>query len=214
VVQIGQGLTAAHAAGIVHRDFKPANILVGDDNIVRVLDFAISEARERIRVACALDGAARDPPLPRDDEQSPAEGRRDSTQTNSSAFTGTPAFLTPEALQCLRCDPDRADLFAFGCVLYEALSLYANIEGLEPHLRLPYEHVQAEIALPNNVWAKRCATLRSRKRISIRCAALPSSFVRPRFGKNSMPAIRPTTGPGFGPASARALSGLGFRRRK
>jgi tetratricopeptide (TPR) repeat protein len=95
-LQCARGLQAAHAAGIVHRDFKPENVLIGDDGRVRVSDFGI--AREL---------------------GSDEEGRLRDTIT-SSAGIGTPAYMAPEQFLGDPID-GRADQFGFFVALHEAL---------------------------------------------------------------------------------------------
>jgi hypothetical protein len=107
----GRGLAAAHAAGLVHRDFKPANVLVGDDGIPQVLDFGL------VRRAGEVDPATReddgDGPAPREDTLA-----LDLTRTGS--VMGTPAYMAPE--QHLGQPTDaRSDQFSFCVALYEAL---------------------------------------------------------------------------------------------
>jgi eukaryotic-like serine/threonine-protein kinase len=103
----GRGLAAAHAAGLVHRDFKPDNVLVGRDGRVRVTDFGL------VRVAAGPEGGDGDAggacPLP-------AGG----TATRTGALVGTPAYLAPEVFRGAPADA-RSDQFSFCVALYEAL---------------------------------------------------------------------------------------------
>jgi predicted Zn-dependent peptidase len=99
--QAGEGLRAAHAAGLVHRDFKPDNAVVGDDGRVRVLDFGLA------RPAAPGDGPAVASGAP-------------SALTQTGSIVGTPAYMAPE--QWLGAATDaRTDQFAFAAALYEAL---------------------------------------------------------------------------------------------
>jgi len=105
--QAAQGLQAAHDAGIVHRDFKPENVIVGDDGRVRVLDF----------------GMARSPGAPLLQE---VEGAAESLQvlepaiTRTGVLAGTPSYMAPEQFEGSRVD-GRADQFAFCIALHEAI---------------------------------------------------------------------------------------------
>ncbi|MFT3712109.1 MAG: protein kinase [Archangium sp.] len=105
-VQAGRGLAAAHAAGVVHRDFKPANVLVGLDNRVRVTDFGLS------RPGPALE-------LPATDS---------AVVTRDGAIVGTLAYMAPEQLDGKAAD-ERSDQFAFCVSLVEALTGQRPFEG-------------------------------------------------------------------------------------
>jgi len=96
-IAAGRGLAAAHAAGIVHRDFKPDNCLVGTDGRIRVTDFGLA--------------AARSSESPRPD---------DVNLTASGSVLGTPAYMAPEQFTGGNVDP-RTDQFNFCVALYEAL---------------------------------------------------------------------------------------------
>jgi tetratricopeptide (TPR) repeat protein/predicted Ser/Thr protein kinase len=112
-VQAGRGLAAAHAAGLVHRDFKPDNVLIGNDGRVKVLDFGLARAAE--------DGAGLAPTLPAQLEDGPSSPRALETPlTRSGAILGTPAYMSPEQLLGKLTDP-RTDQFSFCVALYEAL---------------------------------------------------------------------------------------------
>ena len=113
-VQAGKGLAAAHAAGLVHRDFKPDNVLVGRDGRVKVLDFGLARAVE--------DVAALAPTRPAElDAQGSSTPRALETPlTRTGAFMGTPAYMSPEQLLGKPTDA-RTDQFSFCVALYEAL---------------------------------------------------------------------------------------------
>ncbi|HUJ57986.1 MAG TPA: tetratricopeptide repeat protein [Kofleriaceae bacterium] len=103
----GAGLAAAHASGLVHRDFKPENVLVGRDGRVRVMDFGLA------RLADAED-------LPPPDQAVDVHSPLSATLTAAGALVGTPAYIAPELRGGAAADA-RSDQFSFGVALYEAL---------------------------------------------------------------------------------------------
>ena len=100
LLQAGEGLAAAHRAGLVHRDFKPGNVLVGAEGRPRVTDFGL------VRGGSAEGGAK---------GASPEEAL-----TQAGAVPGTPAYMSPEQLAGREVDA-RGDQFSFCVTLYEAL---------------------------------------------------------------------------------------------
>ncbi|MEM6295472.1 MAG: protein kinase [Myxococcota bacterium] len=104
--QAAQGLAAAHEAGIVHRDFKPENVMVGDDGRVRVLDFGVAALGE--------SGQHRDD--------------AGVLQTRAGTLIGTPAYMAPEGL-ARRVVDARGDQFSFCVVALEAASGRRPFEG-------------------------------------------------------------------------------------
>ena len=116
-VQAGRGLAAAHAVGIVHRDFKPDNVLVGKDGRVRVLDFGLARAAGDGATAPADDSVPLESRETAAASSSPALG---TPLTRAGSFMGTPAYSSPEQL---RGDPAdaRSDQFSFCVALFEAL---------------------------------------------------------------------------------------------
>ena len=111
-IEVGRGLAAAHAARLVHRDFKPANAIVGDDGRVRVLDFGIARAAE----VGGSDSAAESEVV----EMAGSLDRLSTTLTRTGALVGTPAYMSPEQFDRRSVDA-RSDQFSFCVALYEAL---------------------------------------------------------------------------------------------
>jgi tetratricopeptide (TPR) repeat protein len=110
-VHAGRGLAAAHAVGLVHRDFKPDNVLIGRDGRVRVTDFGLARPQtdnpEVLGSPGAFLGSASDRVLTMD-------------LTARGSVVGTPAYMAPEQLEGAVADA-RADQFGFCVALYEAL---------------------------------------------------------------------------------------------
>ena len=105
LLDAGKGLAAAHAAGLVHRDFKPENVLVGEDGRPRVSDFGL--ARADTRAAESIPPEAKTSPL-------------DTPMTLTGSLMGTPAYMAPELLEEGVADA-RSDQFAFCVVAWECL---------------------------------------------------------------------------------------------
>jgi tetratricopeptide (TPR) repeat protein len=106
--EAGRGLAAAHAAGLLHRDFKPDNVLVGSDGRVRVTDFGLAREVMLERTAEPPADDAAPPP--------PEAGER----TVTGAVVGTLPYLAPERLMGGPADT-ATDQFAFCVSLWEAL---------------------------------------------------------------------------------------------
>ena len=92
LVDIARGLGAAHKAGLVHRDVKPANVMISDDGVVKVLDFGLAK---------------------------PVEAS--SLNTDVGLVVGTPRYMAPELFTGIRADA-RSDQYAFGVTAYELLA--------------------------------------------------------------------------------------------
>jgi tetratricopeptide (TPR) repeat protein/predicted Ser/Thr protein kinase len=118
MIAAGRGLAAAHRVGLVHRDFKPANVLVGNDGRLRVADFGLAR-----RVGAQTNEPTSPNPslVALADER--VTGRHttlSSKLTMTGALVGTPAYMAPEQYQGLEVDA-RADQFGFCVALWEAL---------------------------------------------------------------------------------------------
>ncbi|HSP77080.1 MAG TPA: serine/threonine-protein kinase, partial [Myxococcaceae bacterium] len=118
----GRGLAAAHAAGLIHRDFKPDNVLVGQDGRVRVTDFGLARV-----------GSDTPEQSPVPEEQSPhplpsGPWSSGSARTVAGSLLGTPGYMALEQLQRRPADA-RSDLFAFCASLYEALYGHLPFSG-------------------------------------------------------------------------------------
>src|ERR1700730_15138015 len=102
--QIGSALSAAHAAGIVHRDVKPENIMLRRDGFVKVLDFGLARLVQTSGPAIDTQAATR--PM---------------VQTEPGRVMGTVAYMSPEQVRGLDLDA-RTDIWSLGVVLYEMLA--------------------------------------------------------------------------------------------
>src|SRR5947209_4171173 len=91
--QLCEALDAAHSEGVVHRDFKPHNVLVAKSDQVYVSDFGLATSLESAKMG----------------------------MTRTGAFVGTPRYMSPEQVEGLPVD-NRSDLYSLGLVLYEMVS--------------------------------------------------------------------------------------------
>ena len=110
VIQAAQGLEYAHKRGIIHRDVKPSNLLLGDDGVVKVLDLGLSRLQPELRKF--IDG-----------------DRTEETFSESSTTMGTINYMAPEQALAPGSVDQRADIYSLGCTLHFLLT------GLAPFPR-------------------------------------------------------------------------------
>jgi serine/threonine protein kinase/tetratricopeptide (TPR) repeat protein len=129
----GEGLAAAHARGLVHGDFKPDNVLIGNDGRVLVSDFGVAPHLLQAHAECGdsdeefddVDSAAAT-----DDDEVPMTVR-DSSFSEALQLVGTPAYMAPEQLEGRRAD-ELSDQFALCVSLWEALMAERPFTGQSP----------------------------------------------------------------------------------
>ena len=153
--QIAEALEAAHEAGVIHRDLKPANIKVRDDGTVKVLDFGLAKAL--------------DPHPEGDPSQSPT---LTAAATQMGVIMGTAAYMSPEQARGKPVDK-RADIWAFGCVLYEMLTGKKPFEGDDVSLTLSavlqrepnWDVLPPSVSPVLDLFLRRCLAKESKQRL-------------------------------------------------
>src|SRR5262245_27711822 len=148
LAQAAEGLAKAHAAGIVHRDLKPGNIMVSKDGFAKVLDFGLAKLTEQ--------GASEG------DATMGATAAGDAT--NPGAIVGTAGYMAPEQVRGGAVD-HRADIFSFGCILYEAATRKkpfvadSNVETMHKILHekpVPVEEINKSVPAELRRLIRRC----------------------------------------------------------
>src|SRR5437667_1731547 len=115
---VAEGLAKAHAAGVVHRDLKPDNIMITGDGHAKILDFGLAKLIEQRPPSTSAKGSS---------EVDTAMMPQHSTP---GTVIGTVGYMSPEQAQGKTNEIDqRSDIFSFGCILFETVTGHRAFEG-------------------------------------------------------------------------------------
>jgi len=122
LTQVAEGLAKAHAAGIMHRDLKPDNIMITRDDYAKILDFGLAKLIEPHRV-----------PGPEGHSSGETATAILAQHSTPGMIMGTVGYMSPEQAQGKVRELDhRSDIFSFGCILFEAATRQKPFEGKDP----------------------------------------------------------------------------------
>ncbi|MGA7802144.1 MAG: HEAT repeat domain-containing protein [Gammaproteobacteria bacterium] len=118
---ICSGLNAAQSVGVVHRDMKPANILIDDNDLVKVVDFGLAAAASHT----------------------------DSRLTKTGVLVGTPTYMAPEQVRGQDID-SRTDIYSLGVIMYEMFTGRPPYKGQDP-MAILFQHVEGKAKAPQSL---------------------------------------------------------------
>ena len=121
MADVAAAMDFSHRNGIVHRDMKPANVMIDNHGAVKVMDFGIARAMD--------DTGA--------------------TMTQTSAVMGTAQYLSPEQARGIKVDP-RSDIYSMGCVLFELVTGEPPFTGDSP-IAVAHQHVHEDPRRPSEI---------------------------------------------------------------
>ncbi len=138
-IQISDGLQAAHAAGVVHRDLNPGNVMLTPEGRAKILDFGLAKSGD---VNCGRNGTP-------------------GAITTPGLIMGTPGYIAPEQISGKPADP-RSDIFGLGVILYEMLSGKrafngdSNVELINANLKNDPAELPSSVPSPHQRIVHRC----------------------------------------------------------
>lgn len=119
--EICSGMASAHKANVVHRDLKPGNVLINQDDLVKIVDFGVAAATRQTETRL----------------------------TKTGLLIGTPVYMSPEQVLGRKVDA-RTDIYCLGVIMYEMFTGKAPYSGGDS-MSIMYRHVQGQADAPRNL---------------------------------------------------------------